>query len=141
LPRVKTYDARLVQIALGPHIVSGKVDGTFLNIEAHGDGVGKEVGADGETVRSIDPDETATLTITVQYGSETMAFLQHQYNLDRVSHGEGMFPVLVKDMKSNDIFSAEDAWVDNMISLEYGKEASNREVTIETGPAKWDPFI
>ena len=135
---VKTYDPRLVLISLGAHVVHGYADGTFLNIEAHGDGVSKEVGSDGEVVRSIDPDETATVTITVQYKSETIAFCQNQYNLDRNTHGEGMFPVLVKDMKGGDIFSAEEGWVENIISLEFGKEASDREITIATGAAKWD---
>jgi len=134
---VRTYDPRLLLISLGDHVVTGKADGDFLNIEAHGDGVTKTVGADGEVVRSIDPDETATITVTVQYQAETIAFLQRKYDLDRKTHGDGMFPVLIKDLKDNLVFSAEQAWVENMLSLDFGKEASDRELTIATGPATW----
>ena len=134
---VKTYDPRLLLISLGSHIVTGYADGTFLNIEAHGDGVGKQVGADGETVRSIDPDETATLTMTLRWDSPTVAFAKQQYDKDRATSGGGMFPVLVKDMKGGLVFSAEDGWIDNSPSREFGKELSDREIIIETGKSKW----
>ena len=134
---VKTYDPRMILVSLGPHVVSGYADGTFVNIEAHGDGVTKEVGADGEVVRSIDPDETATVTISVQYGSETIAFCQAMYDKDRKTHGEGSFPVLIKDLKGGLVFSTEDAWVENSVSREFAKTGSGREITIATGKATW----
>jgi len=134
---VRTYDPRQVIISLGPHVVHGYSDGTFVNIEAHGDGVSKEVGADGEVVRSINPDETATITLTVQYGSSTTPFAQQQYDMDRDTHGEGLFPVLIKDLRGGHVFSAEEAWIENTIAREFGYEASDREITIATGKAKW----
>ena len=134
---VRTYDPRMVIISLGPHVVHGYADGTFVNIEAHGDGVTKEVGADGETVRSIDPDETATVTISVQYGSDTIAYCQSQYDKDRKTHGEGCFPVLIKDLKGGLVFSAEDGWVQNSIPREFAKTGTGREITIETGKSAW----
>ena len=134
---VKTYDPRQIMMSLGSHVVSGYSDGTFLTIEAHGDGISKSVGADGEVIRSIDPDETATVTITVQYGSDTYKFAKQQYDMDRITHGDGMFPVLIKDLKGNLVFSAEEGWIDNSPSTEFGKEASDREIVIETGKAAW----
>jgi len=125
-------------ISLGSHVVSGYSDGTFVNIEAHGDGVTKSVGAGGEVVRSIDPDETATITITLQYGSDSLKWCQQQYDLDRTTSGDGEFAVLVKDLKGTLIFSASTAWVKNTISTEFGKVASDREIAIDTGKAKWN---
>ena len=134
---VKTYDPKKVLISLGSHVVSGYADGTFLNIEAHGDGVTKEVGADGEVVRSIDPDDTSTLTLSLQYGSPTIAFSQRQYDRDRRTSGGGTFPVLVKDLKGGLVFSSQIAWVENSIPREYGKTGPGREITIATGKSTW----
>ena len=58
---LRTYDSRKVLISLGSHSVSEYADGSFVSIEAHGDGVEKKVGADGEVIRSIDPDECRDL--------------------------------------------------------------------------------
>ena len=134
---VRTYDPRKVLVSLGPHVVTGYADGTFLNIEAHGDGVTKEVGADGEVVRSIDPDETSTITLSLQYGSPTIPFCQNRYDMDRRTHGEGDFPVLVKDLKGGLVFSAQRAWVENAIPREFGKTGQGREITIATGKSTW----
>jgi len=134
---VKTYDPRLLQIALGNHVVSGAADGDFLTIEPHGDGVDKQVGAYGEVVRSIDPDETVTITIGLQYSAETLKYCGDMYDRDRATHGEGMFPILIKDLKGTTVCSAGEAWVTNKPDQTYGKTASDREIVIETGPASY----
>ena len=134
---VKTYDPKKVLISLGSHSVSGYSDGTFISIEPHGEGVTKKVGADGEVVRSIDPDETATVTITLLQSSPTVPFCQQQYNKDRAT-GEGLFPVLIKDLKGGLVFAAEEAWIVNTPSREFGKEDSDREIEIACGDSTWE---
>jgi hypothetical protein len=133
---LKTYDPKKVLISLGSHSVSGYSDGTFVSIEANGDGISKKVGCDGEVVRSIDPDSSAKITITVLQTSPTVAFCQSQYDKDK-STGEGTFPVLVKDMKGGLIFSAQDGWVVKPPTREYGKESADREIEIDCGEATW----
>ena len=134
---VKTYDPKKVLISLGSHSVTGYADGTFLGIEPNGGGVVKKVGADGEIVRSIDPDKSATVTITLLQPSPTVAYCQKKYDMDRET-GDGTFPVLVKDLKGGLIFSAQEAWVVNNPGDEYGKEDSDREIQIATGEATWN---
>ncbi len=48
---VKTYDPKKVLISFGSHSVSGYSDGTFVSIEASGDGISKKVGCDGENIQ------------------------------------------------------------------------------------------
>lgn len=134
---LKTFDPKKVLISLGNHVVTGYSDGTFINIEAGGDGITKKVGCDGEVVRSIDPDSTAKLTLTLLMPSPTIAWCQKQYDKDKAT-GEGTFPVLVKDLKGGLVFSAQHAWVVKPPAREYGKEASDREIEIETGDATWE---
>jgi hypothetical protein len=133
---LKTYDPKKVLISLGPHSVSGCSDGTFVSIEANGDGISKKVGCDGEVVRSIDPDGSAKVTITVLQTSPTVAYCQKQYDKDKAT-GSGTFPVLVKDMKGGLIFSAQDGWVVKPPTREFGKESADREIEIDCGDATW----
>jgi hypothetical protein len=133
---VQTYDPKRVSIALGSHVVSGYAEGSFVTIEPGGDGTSKTVGADGEVVRSIDPDNTSTVTITLLQTSRTVKFAQDQYDRDQ-ANGNGMFPVLVRDNRGGLVFSAAQAWVTNRPSREFAKEAGEREIVIETGVAVW----
>ena len=129
---VRTFDPKKILISLGPHTVTGYSDGTFVNIEPGGDGVTKKVGCDGEVCRSLDPDNTATVTLTVLLTSPTVAWCQQRYKKDK-EDGEGMFPILVKDLKGGLVFSAEQAWLENWPAREFAKEAPEREIKIATG--------
>ena len=137
MKQTRTYDSKKVLISLGPHTVTGLADDSFLSIEPNGDGVSKKVGCDGEIVRSLDPDTSAKVSLTVLYGSSTAAFCQKQYKKD-YDTGEGIFPLLIKDLKGGLLFSAPEAWVIKMYNREFGKESNNCEIEIDTGAATWD---
>lgn len=130
--KIKTYNPKEVTMALGSHIVSGYADDSFLTIEPSGDGITKRVGCDGEIVRSISPDDTFVIKITVLQTSESNTFLQQRFNQDQ-KNGEGMFPVLLKDLRGGMVFSADAGWAVKPSSRQYGKESNNREWEIHTG--------
>ena len=130
--KIHTYNAKEVIVTLGTHIVSGFAEDSFISIDANGGGVTKKVGCDGEIARSIDPDDTYIVKLAVQQSSETNAYLQQRYNLDKKS-GDGMFPILITDLKGGMVFSADSAWPAKPASRGYGKEAGNREWEIHTG--------
>lgn len=134
---LKTYNPKQVLISAGNHSVSGYSDGSFVSIEANGDGITKKVGCDGEVVRSIDPDATAKIKITVLMQSPTIAWAQQQYDKDRET-GEGTFPLLIKDLKGGLIFSASDAWVVKPPSREFGKDMPDREIEIDCGECTFE---
>ena len=91
--KIKTYNPKEVTIALGNHIVAGYADDSFITIDPNGDGVTKKVGCDGEIVRSISPDDTYIVKLTVLQTSETNSFLQNRFKQDRQT-GDGMFPII-----------------------------------------------
>ena len=134
---LRTYDSRKVLLSLGSHSVTGYANGSFVTIEPNGDGVIKKVGADGEIIRSIDPDGTSNLTITVLQQSPTVAFCQKMYDKDRVD-GSGVFPVLIKDLKGGLVFSCQDAWVTTPMTREFANEAPDREISIHCGDVEYD---
>lgn len=130
--KVKTYNPKEVTMALGAHIASGYAEDSFITIDPNGDGITKKVGCDGEIVRSISPDGTFIVKLSVLMTSETNSFLQQKYNQDKQT-GEGTFPLLVKDLKGGMVFSTDSAWVAKPASRGFGKEANNREWEIHTG--------
>lgn len=130
--KIKTYNPKQVIASFGSHLVTGYADDSFISIEPNGDGVTKKVGCDGEIVRSISPDDTYIIKISVLQTSDTNAWLQKKYTND-ISNGNAMFPVLIKDLKGGMVFKAAYAWAAKPASRGYGKESNNREWEIHTG--------
>lgn len=132
--KVKTYNPKQVTIACGNHIVTGTADDSFISIEANGDGVTKKVGCDGEIVRAVSPDSTYKLKITLLQTSESNAFFSNMVDKDHDT-GDGVFAVLIKDLKGGLVFSTDSAWVTKKAAVTRGKGDNNREWEIDTGDA------
>ena len=132
--RIRTYNPKEVTIACGSHIVSGFADDSFVTIEASGDGITKKVGCDGEIVRAVSPDNTYKVKISLLQTSDSNSFFSQKADQDRDT-GEGMFPVLIKDLKGGQVYSTEAAWVIKKPSLVRGKDSNNREWELDTGDA------
>lgn len=133
--KIKTYNPKEVTIACGNHIVTGYADDSFITIEPNGDGITKKVGCDGEIARAISPDNTYKIKISLLQTSDSNTFFSNKVDQDRET-GEGMFALLIKDLKGGLVFSTEAAWCTKKASVTRGKENNNREWEIETGDAK-----
>ena len=134
MSEVKTYFAKDVDIAIGNHMASGLGEDTFVSIEKSGDGTSKVVGCDGEVGRSIDPDRSYTVTLTLLQTSKTNAYLQNMYNKDQKT-GDGVAALLIKDKKGGLVLSSNSAWVAKPATRTFAKALSAREWTLETGEA------
>ena len=130
----KTYDPRLVTMSFGSHIVTGFADDSIITIEASGDGITKKVGCDGEIARAVSPDDTAKVKIVLLQTSDSNAYFSKKVDQDRDT-GDGMFPILIKDLKGGEVFSTEAAWVVKKSPLNRGKDTNNREWELDTGSA------
>lgn len=131
---IKTYNPKEVVVACGTHIVSGYADDSFINIEPNGDGITKKVGCDGEIARSISPDNTYKVKITLLQNSDSNSFFSNIADYDRAT-GNGLFPVLIKDLRGGMLFATEAAWVIKKSPATRGKETNNREWEIDTASA------
>lgn len=132
--KVRTYNPKEVLISFGTHSVSGYAEDSFVNLEKNGDGISDVIGADGEQIRSLDPDDTWNITLTLLQESVTNSWLQNMHDKDRAT-GDGMFPVTVKDLRGETLFSCEQAWVTIAAARPFGRTAQNREWTFRTGEA------
>lgn len=129
---VKTYDPKKVTVALGSHIVTGFADDSFIEIAPAGDGITKKVGCDGEIERAVTPDDTYSVKITLLQTSSSNSFLQERYLYDRKTC-DGMFPILIKDLRGGLVFSSDNAWVTKDVTRVRGKEGNNNAWELATG--------
>lgn len=134
MDNVTTYIPTMVKIALGNHIVTGYAEDSFVTIEPLEDGVTSKAGCDGDIVRSVNPNNRFSIKLALLASSPTHRYLTQKLEQGRKS-GTGSFPVLIKDLMGNEKFSAEQAWVTKLPSNVKGKEAQNKEWTLETGQA------
>ena len=81
--KLKTYDPKKVLIAIGSHSVSGYADDSYVSVEPSGDGTTKKTGCDGEIVRSMSPDHSFVVKITLLQTSDSNSYLQNLYNRDQ----------------------------------------------------------
>lgn len=132
---VATYNPLKVKIALGNHTVTGFAEDSFIVIEPLGDGVTSKAGCDGEIVRSVDPNNRFTVKLALLWSSPTHRFLEQMYIKDKTD-GTGMFPILMKDITGQEKFVCDAAWVTKQPATTKGKEAQNKEWTLETGQAE-----
>ena len=132
-----TYNPAMVKIALGTHMVTGYAEDSFVVIDSISGGVTSKSGCDGETVRSVDPNERFSVKLSLQMGSPTHKYLLDRYKRDK-KDGNGHFPVLINDLTGKEKFSASVAWVTKLPSNTKGKEGQNKEWTLETGQANFD---
>lgn len=130
--RIRTYNPKEVTISCGSHIVTGYADDSFITIEPNGDGITKKVGCDGEIARAVSPDNTYKVKIVLLQTSDSSSFFSKMADLDRDT-GEGMFPILIKDLKGGQVFSTEAAWVVRKSPVNRGKDTNNREWELDTG--------
>ena len=132
--KIKTYNPKEVTVSCGSHIVTGFADDSFITIEPNGDGITKKVGCDGEIARAVSPDDTYKVKIVLLQTSDSSSFFSRKVDQDRDT-GDGMFPILIKDLKGGEVFSTEAAWVVKKSPLNRGKDTNNREWELDTGSA------
>jgi len=130
---VEVYDPKSVVLAFGPILVSGYADGTFISVERNEDSFALMVGSDGEACRAKSNNKSGRVTVTLLQSSLTNDLLAAQAILDeRSPSGDGIAPLLCKDVSGRGLFTAETAWIVKPSTASYGREVENREWVFET---------
>ena len=133
---VKTYFAKQVMITIGSLVVDGAQDGDFVSIEPNGDGITRRVGAYGDVVRSVSPDETANISLTLFHQANGIQFCLDQFRKDQAGE-DGTFSITIHDLTGGLLFNAETAWVVKPPTRSFGLEHPALEIPIATGAATW----
>ena len=131
MARVTKYNAAEMTVTFGAVLVSGFAPDTFVSVESDEDAFQKQVGADGEGVRTRTNNNGGFVTMTLMQSSATNDLFSALHNADRLT-GAGVGPLLIQDQNGTTLVEAAKAWIRRFPTAEYGREASTREWIIDT---------
>lgn len=130
---MKQYNPKEVILTVGPNIISGFADGSFIDVVRNEDAWSLQIGTDGEGTRSKSNNRSGTFTIKLMQSSDSNQVLSALALLDEQS-GAGMVPVMVKDGSpgGTTLAIAENCWVKKLPDVGYDRAAVSREWAMET---------
>jgi len=127
----RTYDPTQVAIIVNGLRLEGFADGEMVTIDPDADVATKQVGADGQCTRSINPNKSARMTVRLQQTSPSNTALQFLFMRN------SLFDVTIADLSGNSIHSAESGWIAALPPTGYGNESGVREWMIDMNPMNW----
>lgn len=136
---VLTYNPKKNIIIYGAKQLTGFAEDDMITIKPLGDGMQIFSGADGEVGRSIDPNSTYEVTVSLATSSKSNDYLSNCFNKDRKT-GNNMLPLIIKDLSGSTLFFAKQAWIKNFPETQRGRKISNQDWTFNTGQVD-DPII
>lgn len=136
---VLTYDPKKNIIIYGGRQLTGFAEDDMITIKPLGDGMQIHSGADGEVGRSVDPNRTFEVKVSLATSSKSNDYLSECYNKDRRT-GSYMLPLTIKDLSGSTLFFAKQAWVQNFPESKRGRKIDNQDWTFNTGQVN-DPVI
>ena len=136
---VLTYDPKKNIIIYGGRQLTGFAEDDMITIKPLGDGMHIYSGADGEVGRSVDPNRTFEVKVSLATSSKSNDYLSECYNKDRRT-GSYMLPLTIKDLSGSTLFFAKQAWVQNFPESKRGRKIDNQDWTFNTGQVN-DPVI
>lgn len=128
---MKNYNPKDVLVIIAGTPAVGFADGTFIVAARNNDSYATVTGADGEPARSQSNDKSGIVTLTLLQTSLTNDILSAALALDEIQ-GDGVFPLLIKDLNGTTLVVAETAYVQKPADVEFGREIVEREWVIAT---------
>lgn len=131
------YDPSACILSWNGLIITGFMDGTFINAERNEDGFTLMTGATGESCRTRNLNRSGLVTVTLLQTSASDAALRAAAALDELT-GVNTGALLVKDTLNLTTFlRAKDAWIKKVANMEFAKEATGREWVFECADLKF----
>lgn len=123
---MKTYSPKAVQVIYGNRILTGFMDGTFIEADKTSDDWAEHIGADGEGARVQSADESGTVTLTLMQTSASNDYLSGCRNADRAS-SLGTKSLVVKDGSGRSLIFAAEAWIKKVAKSELSNDKGSRQ--------------
>jgi len=127
---VQTYNPAKVVITHLGQIITGYATGSFIKASRNKDTYTYTPGADGSGCRTLNPDKSGRVTLTLMQSSVSNDVLSAAQTLDELT-GQGVGPLIMKDLNGTLLVSAADAWIVKPADVDMGAEVGNREWIIE----------
>jgi len=117
--------------------VVGFQEGEAITVERSSDFSNETIGMKGETTRTINRDNTGTLTITLQHNSPSVAQFEEMMHQD--------YPPVVRlavfDPSSAESFGTSYGWLKTDASHSFGDEVGSREYVFFMNNVRKGQFI
>jgi hypothetical protein len=125
-PTHRNYDPNLVYVSFKGVILTGWLDGTFVQIQRDEDAYSLEAGVGGDTAFVKNHRRTGVITITLMQTAPSNDTLAGFVNDDEIfSSGEG--EIFVKDGNGNTLAEDPSARIAKMADVSYAKGIEGRE--------------
>lgn len=112
--------------------LTGYGEGDAIEIAPMSDLSTSKVGIDGDVTRSMSTDRRCRLTVRLMQSSPSNDMLSALVGVDQITGGR-MFPVTVMDLLGRTLVVAAQSWIATRPTVTFGREATEREWTFETG--------
>lgn len=123
---LKEYDPGDVVFIFGPVIITdGWAEDSMIKVSRDEDTYTKKVGAAGEVTRVRNRNRSGSFELTLMQSSAQNALLSAVAATDELS-GDGVHPIMLKDLGGNTIATAANAWIRKMPETEFTKEVGAR---------------
>lgn len=122
---MKTYDPAQIVVTLGPYLISGFAEGTFVKVSRDEDAFLKKVGVDGESARARNKNRAGSVELTLLQSSASNDTLSSIALADELA-GQGVYPLMIKDLQGTTLVMAPNAWVKKVADVEEAKEITDR---------------
>ena len=110
--RMSTYDPKKVIVLFGGVEITGFAEDSIISIKPLGDGITSVVGAHGEVIRTLSPDNRHEVSFKLLQSSASNDVLATIHQRDK-RIGDGVLPLVVKDLSGRMTFVDSQAWIVN----------------------------
>jgi len=129
----KTYNSKRLKVSFSGVLITGLAEGdNAIEVTRNQDAFTLMVGADGESARAANPDNSGRVTIRLMQTSASNDALSALHERDRYSN-VGQAPLFIGDATGTTVISAQAAWIVKVSDIVLGAGLNAREWVFETG--------
>lgn len=121
----KTYSPKKVRVIYGGVVMTGYMDGTFVEVDKTTDDFTEIVGSDGEGARIASADESGTVTITLMQTSASNDYLSNMRIKDKQTN-LNTAALTVEDGSGRTLCEATEAWIKKVAKVEMSNDKTGR---------------
>lgn len=126
MAKLKTYNAKQVNIIWAGLILTGYAKGDFCSVEMSENAWTHHVGADGEECRARSNDESGKVTVKLAQYSSSNADLANAHLADKAS-GAGVSPIIVQDKSGKSLHASDESYILVAPKAGYADAPGDRE--------------
>lgn len=124
-----TFDPTQVNLVIAGQLITGYMDGTFIQVSRDEDTWLPITGADGRVARARNANRMGRITVTLMHTSPSNDVLSALHNQDYLT-GVPPGAVLLSDGLGRTVLGGDDAFILKPADVEFDKQVTGRQWTL-----------